>query len=206
MIITYYGISCFKIQSGEVVLAIDPFSKETGLTPPRFQAHIALVSEQSPLHAHTETLSGSPFVIATPGEYELRGIVIEGIRADNHTLFILEWEGLRLCHLGALSDKNLPDATREQIGTPDILFLPIGGGGALDMEEAIAVMNQIEPRIVIPMYYAMPGFKALPLEKPDAFLKEVGSTAKPEEKVTIKKKDVPQEETMIKVLSPTASK
>lgn len=206
MVITYYGLSCFKIQSGSVVLAIDPFSKESDLTPPRFEADVALSTRNHPLHANMESLAGNPFVIQQPGEYETKGIMIEGIAMDERVLYILEWEGLRLCHVGSLSEKNLSDEIREHIDTPDILFLPVGAGGALDAEEAVHVMNTIEPRIVVPMYYAIPGFKALPLQPLEKFLKEVGVSPHTEEKLTIKKKDVPSEETRIMPLMPLAGK
>ncbi len=206
MVITYYGISCFKIQSGDTVLAVDPFSKESGLTPPRFQADVVLSTRRHPLHNNVEVLTGTPFIVRNPGEYETKGVMIEGAAVGEHVLYILEWEGLRLCHMGSLSEKNIPDDMREKIDSPDILFLPVGAGGALDAEEAVHVMNLIEPRIVIPMYYAIPGLKALPLEKAEKFLKEVGVAPRPEEKCTIKKKDVPTEETKVVMLSPLSSK
>lgn len=205
MVITYYGVTCFKIQAGETVLAIDPYTKEAGLTPPRFQADIVLSTRNHPLSNNTDALAGNPFVVTSPGEYETKDISIEGIAAGNHAIYIVEWEGIRLCHLGALDEKQLPDATQERIGTPDILFVPVGDANALDAEEAVHVINLIEPRIAIPMYYAFPGFSALPLHNVDAFLKEIGSASAAEEKLTLKKKDVPQDEMKIAVLKPMAS-
>jgi len=202
MVITYYGVTCFKLQAGEIVLAIDPYTKEVGLTPPRFQTDIVLATRDHPLSNNTGALAGNPFIITSPGEYEIKGISIEGIAAGAHTIYIIEWEGIRLCHLGALDEKQLPDATRERIGTPDILFVPVGGANALDAEEAVHMINLIEPRIVVPMYYAFPGFSALPLHNVDAFLKEIGSSSVAEEKLTLKKKDVPQEEMKVTVLKP----
>lgn len=205
MVITYYGVTCFKIQSGETVLAIDPYTKEAGLTPPRFQTDIALVTRNHPLSCNTDALAGSPFTVTSPGEYETKGVSIEGIAAGARTIYVIEWEGIRLCHLGALDEKQLSNATREHIGTPDILFVPVGGVNALDAEEAVHMINLIEPRIAIPMYYAFPGFSALGLHNVDAFLKEIGSASATEEKLTLKKKDVPQDEMKIAVLKPLAS-
>jgi L-ascorbate metabolism protein UlaG (beta-lactamase superfamily) len=206
MIITYYGITCFKIQSGDTILAIDPYNKESGLTPPRFQADIVVSTRPDPLFANTEALTGNPFIITSSGEYEIKNISIEGIAAWDYTLYVMDWEGIRLCHLGALSEKNIPDAIREHIGTVDILFLPVGSGNALDAEGAVHVMNSIDPRIVIPTYFSFPRFTAIPLDPVDAFLKEVGSAPKSEDKFTIKKKEIPQDETKIILLNPVAGK
>ena len=202
MIITYYGVTCFKIQSGDVVLAIDPYSKEAGLTPPRFETDIVLSTRNNPMSNNTSALAGNPFTVTSPGEYETKAIGVEGVAAGDHTIYIIEWEGMRLCHVGALNEKELPDETRERIGTPDILFVPVGGGSAIDAEEAVHLINAIEPRIVVPMHYAFPGFSALPLGAVDAFLKEIGSSPAPEERLTLKKKDVPQEEMKVVVLKP----
>ena len=207
MIITYYGLTCFKLQSGETVAAFDPFSKESGLTPPRFQTHIALVTKpESPYHNNTEALTVTNLVITTPGEYETCGIVVEGAAANGSIIYTLEWEGLRICHLGAVGLETLPDTVRESIGIPDILFVPVGNGGALDAEAAATIVNQLEPRIVIPTYYKFSGLRSPSLEQPDAFLKEFGEYEKLDEKFTIKKKDVPQEKTMFVLLRPLAEK
>ncbi|PJE64515.1 MAG: hypothetical protein COU90_01585 [Candidatus Ryanbacteria bacterium CG10_big_fil_rev_8_21_14_0_10_43_42] len=192
MIITYYGVTCFKIQSGDTVLAIDPFSKETGLTPPRFQADVALTTKANAAHNTMDTLTGNPFLITDPGEYEVKGITIEGMAGELATLYTIEWEGMRLCHLGPIGTAKLSDEIRAFIGTPDVLFVPVGGSNSITASEAATIVTQIEPRIIIPMYYALPGL-SLPLDAPDAFIKEFGEGTKPEEKFTFKIKDLPTE-------------
>ena len=93
--------------------------------------------------------------------------------------------------MGKFTEKELGSEIQEEIGTPDILFIPVGGGNVIDEEKAVKIINQIEPRIVIPMHY----------KKPDDFLKEIGEKVQPEEKLTIKKKDLPSaEDTKVVVL------
>lgn len=187
MVITYYGISCFKVQSGDTVLAIEPFLKESGLTPPRFEAH-AVISETS----HPNYSDDKVFQITGPGEYEFKGIYVKGIWVSpKNTVYVVGWEGMKLAYMGKFAEKELKSEIQEQIGTPDILFIPVGGDGTIDSEKAVKIINQIEPRIVIPMNY----------KKPDEFLKEIGEKISPEEKLTIKKKDLPTaEDTRVVVL------
>ncbi|MEK7559699.1 MAG: MBL fold metallo-hydrolase [Patescibacteria group bacterium] len=187
MVITYYGLSCFKVSSGDTVFAIEPFLKESGLTPPRFEAHAVIASSPHPNYPEEKV-----FQITGPGEYEFKGIYVKGIKADSkNTIYIIIWEDMRLAHMGNFSQKELSSEIQEQIGTPDILFIPVGGGATIDSEEAVKIINQIEPRIVIPMNY----------KKVDEFLKEMGEKAVPEEKLTIKKKDLPSaEDTKVIVL------
>ena len=204
--ITYYGLSCFKIQSGDTVLAVDPFSKESGLTPPRFEAQAVLSTHDHENHNNMETLASKDdrvFKITGSGEYEFRGIVIRGIdsfhdakggkQKGKNTIYIIEWEGMRLAHLGDYGEEALRSETQEALGTPDIMFLPVGGGDTIDGEAAAKLVNEIEPRVIIPMHYKISGLK-VKLDGVEVFMKEMGEKAEPEEKFTIKKSGLPNAE------------
>ncbi|TSC53784.1 MAG: hypothetical protein LiPW39_73 [Parcubacteria group bacterium LiPW_39] len=210
MVITWYGQSCFKIQSGETAVFTDPFSKEIGLAPPRGQANIVTVSHQHLDHNNYESLSGEPLMVDGPGEYESKGVNIKGILSyhDNHegrergtnTIYIIEIEGVKICHLGDLGQKKLTDEQLEELNEVDILMMPVGGVYTLDGEEAVDIINQIEPRMVIPMHYKIPGL-ASKIEGVEGFLKEMGAGKKEAvDKLTLKKKDLPPEETEVVVM------
>ena len=213
MVITYYGLSCFKIQSGDTAIAVDPFSKECGLAPPRFEAVAVLSTHDHENHNNIESLANkndSLFKITGPGEYEFRGILVRGIESfhDNkngktkgkNTIYIIEWEGMRLAHMGDYGEETLRSEIQEALGTPDILFLPVGGGDTIDGEVAAKFVNKVEPRIIIPMHYKVAGLKAK-LDGVEVFMKEMGEKAEPEEKLTIKKNALPAaEESRIVIL------
>ncbi|KKT28222.1 MAG: hypothetical protein UW15_C0034G0006 [Parcubacteria group bacterium GW2011_GWC1_44_10] len=223
MVITYYGLSCFKIQSGDTVLAIDPFSKESGLTPPRFGADAVLVSHEHENHNNIDALTvkdgeaslnsarqGGVFKVTGPGEYEFKGILVRGTESfhdskngkqkGKNTIYIIEWDGMRLAHLGDYGEEILRSEVQEALGTPDIMFLPVGGMDTIDGEAAAKLANQIEPRIIIPMHYKISGLKAK-LDGVEVFMKEMGEKAEAEEKFTIKKNGLPAaEESRIVIL------
>lgn len=216
MIITWYGHSCFKIEARGVTLAVDPFSKAIGLTPPRFHADIVLVSHSHPDHANAATIHGSPQIISGPGEYEIRGILIQGIPTfhDAHrgqdrgpnTVFRIAADSITIAHLGDFGESNLRPETAEALGDVDILLIPIGGKpSTIDAKTAAAISAQIEPGIVIPIHYKIPGLKAS-LAGLEPFLKELG--VKPPEslpKLTVKKKDLEVRRTNVVILTPAAS-
>jgi L-ascorbate metabolism protein UlaG (beta-lactamase superfamily) len=210
MTTTWYGQACFKIQSGDTVIAIDPFAKEIGLTPPRFQAHLALVTHDHYDHNNVSSLGGEPFTITSPGEYEVRGVYVRGIETYHdasggkerglNTVYTIDVEGIRIAHLGDFGEAELRNETLEQLGDVTVLMLPVGGTYTIDAGVAVKIVNSVEPRYVIPMHYKIPGIKAN-LASVDAFLKEVGATkVQPQDKFILKKKDIGSEDKQTEVI------
>lgn len=193
MVISFYGESCFKIQSGDLTILTDPFDQKTGLSLPRFK-HDAVIKTISSFPP--EKIITSEVQLLGPGEYNFsdvnaRGFFLEKESSQNFikTIYSLEIEGVRILLFGHLSD--LPDPSiMERIGDVDILFIPAGGKPFIDQKSAKKIIKQIQPKMVIPTLYKIPGLKRQ-AEDLKIFLEEVnhGKTA-PQEKLTIKKKDL----------------
>lgn len=210
MIITYHGASCFKVQFGETVLAFNPISKQsTRYKPTRFKADIALVSAVHPDCSGVEQVrqgDHDPFVIRGPGEYEVRGVTVQGFLSSSeydgekrhNTIYTIEFEGMTLCFLGILGEREISQQAMEAIEDIDILFVPIGGNGALDASGAYKLAVSLEPRVIIPMLYDHTSAQQGGLQR---FLDEGGvKTAEAQEKLTVKQKDVAGMEGEIVVL------
>ncbi len=192
-------------------MAIDPFDETTGLKVSSMTADILLITHDHHDHNNKKAIKGSPFLIEGPGEYEVKEIFVQGIpsfhdetegkQRGQNTIYVIEAEEMRFCHLGDFGQKELTEDQLEQIGDIDILMIPVGGEFTLDAKGATHVISQIEPRIVIPMHYLIPNLK-VKIEGVDKFLKEIGKKSiVPQEKLLIKKKDLPQE-TQVVVLTP----
>lgn len=198
MVITYYGASCFKVQAGEAVLAFDPPSRESDFKSPRFAADAVFISNENKDSNGRDSLSGKeadkgPIVVDGPGEYEIRGIYIRGIKSSGspaqgiNTIYRMKFEDIIICHLGGFAEKKLAPEIKEAVGSVDVLFAPVSSG---------EVANQLEPKIVIPMNYRNAG----EIKK---FASEFGNGAsKPIDKLTIKKKDLTDEGIKITILDP----
>ncbi len=206
MIITWFGQSCFRIEGREIRVLVDPFSKEIGLRPPRINDGIVLVTHDHDDHNNAPERSVETFVIHGPGEYERAGVQIVGITSfhDNelgakrglNTLYVFKVDGIRLCHLGDIGQQELSDEQITLIGAVDILMIPVGGLYTIDGKTAVAIVKQIEPKIIIPMHYKLPGLK-YDLQGPQAFLKELGLKPIEVETLKIQEKSLPQEEMQV---------
>jgi len=212
MYITWLGQSCFKLQdkigSDGVTLVTDPYSDDIGLKMPRFEADIVTVSHSHHDHNNIGALRGNPFIIDTAGEYETRGVFVEGVEAwhdaaegkerGKNIIYRIEMEDISITHLGDLG--HILDAKQlEKLEGTDILLIPVGGKYTINAAKAVEVISQIEPRIIIPMHYKVPGLK-IDLDGAEKFIKELGLKPRQEEKLKISKKDLPQEEMELVVL------
>lgn len=181
-------------------MVVDPFSKETGLTPPRFRADLVLVTHDHYDHSNAESLTGTPFIIKDPGEYEVKGVYVKGIQTFHdkskgkergvNTIYQIKLEDMSILHMGDFGEGTVGGETLDEFDDVDILMIPVGGKYTIDGEEAAKVVKEIEPKVVIPMHYKITGLK-LGLDGVETFLKEMGaSKIKGEDKLTIKKKDL----------------
>jgi L-ascorbate metabolism protein UlaG (beta-lactamase superfamily) len=202
MNIQYYGHSCFKITTKpagrgqeDVAIFLDPFDKSVGLRPPQGQADVVLVSHDHPDHNNAGALKGEPQVIDIPGEYSVRGVNVVGVPSWHNeekfpnTIFILESEDLRICHLGDLG-VDLDEKQLEEIDGVDVLMVPVAGKYAMSPKKIVEIVKKIEPAIVIPMHYKING-TILDIKDEKPFCNEIGNC--PREKISklnIKKKDL----------------
>lgn len=199
MTISWYGEACFLLESGGVRILIEPPQKESGINPPRLKSDVLIYSHEVPASASEET-----FVIDSPGEYEIKGANIKGIANPStgsgqvNIIYNIEMDNIKISHLG-YANKKLDNEKLAELDDPDIVLVPVGGGDILDAEEAMNVINQLEPSIAIPMLYEVRGLK-IKRSSLSMFLKESEAKQSPQPKLSIKKKDLTEEETRIVIL------
>lgn len=184
MEITWYGHACFRLKDRTTSVVTDPYDKTLGLPLPRPKADIVTISHDVPHHNHTDGLKGEFKVIAGPGEYEIGGIFITGIhlaspkksddKVAQNNIYVIYIEDIAVCHLGDLS--HVPTQNQvEDLGSIEVLMVPVGGQNTLNAAQAAEVISLIEPYIVIPMHYYLPDL-TVKLDPVDKFLKEMGVT------------------------------
>ena len=185
MVITHHGAGCFKISQGDLSLIFKPQSK--------ISADITLFTT-----GRSEVSEKSGFVIDGPGEYETKNVFIKGFPSEGpakkiNTIYLISFEGMNLCFLGALASATLSNEILEAIEDIDILFVPIGGSAVLDATSAYKLAVSLEPSVIIPMYYTKSTLHQ--------FIKEGGEArVEPLDKFVVKKKDLEGKTSEIVVL------
>ena len=203
MIITYQGLESFRISHGDLVLAINPVSKDSKHKSKSFGADVTLITTNHPdMNGADQTSRGDKesFIINGPGEYEVKDVFVKGFLSETeyqgtklNTVYLATFEGMNLCFLGALSNPALSSETLETLENVDILFTPVDGDGVLSAEQAYKLAVSLEPAIIIPMHYSEATLKQ--------FLKEGGGEKSDTlDKLVIKKKDLEDRKSDIIVL------
>ncbi|KKQ65787.1 MAG: Zn-dependent hydrolase of the beta-lactamase fold-like protein [Candidatus Daviesbacteria bacterium GW2011_GWA2_38_24] len=204
MDIYFLGAASFRLKGKTATIIIDPFDPDyTGLKLPKdLNADTVLATHSHQDHNNLSVVTGEPVKITGPGEYEVKGVAIEGVASfhdkqqgaerGRNTIYHISMDGLNIVHLGDLGHTLTQDQI-QQIGITDILLVPVGGIYTIDATEATEVVSQLEPKVIIPMHYQLPEMK-YELEPLENFLKEMGKEdIEPVGKLSITKDKLPDE-------------
>ncbi|MEI8223552.1 MAG: MBL fold metallo-hydrolase [bacterium] len=208
MIITHHGKQFFKLQTGDFVIALNPISKESKFKTNGFGANIAMITTDYVDYNGAELVDyagKTPFVIKSPGEYEVSDIMIQGFISKGtdgktdliNSIYYFEFDGIKILYLGAMYQSELSVEVRQSIGDVDMLFVPIGGKTVLSPEAAHKIAVSFGPKVIIPMDYGADQEK----DALKSFLKESGAEkVSPLDKLTVKSKDLSGKEQEVMVI------
>ncbi|AEE92559.1 Zn-dependent hydrolase [Tepidanaerobacter acetatoxydans Re1] len=183
MKIRWFGHSCFLLESKDgTKIVTDPFDGSVGYKIPMVEADIVTVSHDHYDHNYVEGIQGDPEVVKSTGECAISGISIKGIPAFHdeakgakrgpNIIYTFEIDGIRVCHVGDLG--HLLSKTQiEEIGDVDVIMIPVGGTFTLDADGAAALIEQLSPKITIPMHFRTPAV-SMPIDPVDKFVEKMG--------------------------------
>ncbi len=207
MLIKWHGHSCFEFaDENELVLVTDPHDgKSIGIKQPVAIANIVTMSHDHFDHNAERVIQGNDKKLVTgSGNKTVKGISIKGVdsfhdeekgaKRGENVMYNFEMEGLKICHLGDLGEL-LDEKQVSQIGEVDILFIPVGGTFTLDAEGAWKVINEIKPRVVVPMHFRVGGL-SLSIAPVDGFLELADSEliVKVGNEIELTKDDLPEKQ------------
>ncbi len=211
MKIKWLGHASFLITSDSGVRIItDPYGPDDRLRYGEINeaAEIATVSHEHFDHGNVAAIKGDPQVVK--GDAEVKGITFKGIATfhdatggserGKNTILCFEVDGVKVCHFGDLGHE-LTAAQVMQIGAVDVALLPVGGFYTIDASVASRVVEQLKPRVVIPMHFKNDKC-AFPIAGVEEFLRGKKDVKQPgTSEVEFKARKLP-EATQIIVLKP----
>ena len=173
MQLEWYGQSAFRLTDGERTVFIDPFDDLSALRgrglrwdyPPitGVSADLVLVTHDHLDHNGVGAIGGEPAVLRIAGTHEspvgeVVGIASEhddaaGTQRGPNTLFVFSLGGMRVAHLGDLGQTALREAQLAALGRVELLLTPVGGGPTIGAEQAAAIAEAVEAKLVVPAHY-----------------------------------------------------
>lgn len=207
MEITWHGLSCFRLKERNLAAVVtDPYDASLGLPPLKLRGDVVTISHHAHGHNYEDAVSGYQFALTGPGEYEIGGVFITGIATAHeatttqNVLFLFDFDGLKVAHLGDMS--KVPSQTQiEALEMVNVLLVPVGGGNSLNAAQAAELVSMLEPNIVVPMHYQLPGLQ-LELDGVERFLNEMGVTEPTEESTLRLSGSTFNDQTEIVILTP----
>ena len=185
MLISYHGHSEFMLEGKYgFSLLTDPFDAHVGYPMEEVRADIVTCSHGHGDHAFTEKVTGNPVIIQEAGVWQAGPDVkitaipsfhdeVQGAKRGNNLIMKIETEGLSIAHLGDLGTPLSPEQ-KEALGEIDLLFLPVGGFYTIDAGTAYEIVQNLKPRIVIPMHYKTKVNADWPIAEAKDFLQLMG--------------------------------
>lgn len=180
MKLTWYGHSCFKLETNEGAVVFDPYEPDyvPGLELPRLEAELCLCSHGHGDHNYAAgvRLSGRECTVKVtkiPSFHDDK----QGRLRGKNTIHIVETQGKRIAHMGDLGHRLSPQQLAA-LGHIDLMLLPIGGYYTINAATAWEVVQQAKPEAVVPMHYRGKGFGFDVIDTVDSFAALAGN-AKP---------------------------
>ncbi len=214
MDITWLGHACFRLHADGLAVLTDPYPQSLGFRPDTRPAAVVTVSNSHPNHSCWQDVAGEPKVFDSPGEYEYSGISIRGVMTplspdepvaeqmeQRNVAYSIELDGVSVCHLGDIS-RPLTTRQVEELAPVDVLLVPTGGGCTLDLDQVLQTMQDLEPKIVIPMHHGNHA-KGTALQDVEAFLRRMGlSEVQSQPRLVATRSNLPQD-MKVTLLSPS---
>lgn len=173
MKITWYAHACFRLEGSGLSIVTDPYTPEQAGPPPVTEPADVVVMSSALDSAHScwRMVPGSPRVvnaleaverpIALGGSVEVVGIpASEGSdRPDDpkaNALYTLTLDGVRLCHMGDVGTPLDEQQLAPLRGRVDVLLALAGAGLTIALPDLDRAIDEIAPRVVVPMHYRTP--------------------------------------------------
>ena len=155
--IKYVGHACFKLTYHGTEIVLDPY--EDGFVeefaPVREDAHYVFCSHDHYDHNHVAAVSLHPVTAGTPftvDQLEIPHDDAGGSKRGMNTIRIFTFGDIKIAHMGD-AGRVLTQEEAARLAGLDCILIPVGGFYTIDAKEAKFIIEQTNPRVVVPMHY-----------------------------------------------------
>jgi L-ascorbate metabolism protein UlaG (beta-lactamase superfamily) len=174
--VTWYGHACFRLEGDGVAVVTDPYTPENaGLQAIADPADVVVMSSAlDEAHSCAAQVPGQPAVlnaldaVGRPTEIA-DGVVVEAFAASEgadrpddpkaNALYRFELGGVAVCHMGDIGTPLSEEHVSRLRGRVDVLFALAGGGLTIALPDLDDAIEEIRPRLIIPMHFAIPSLR-----------------------------------------------
>jgi L-ascorbate metabolism protein UlaG (beta-lactamase superfamily) len=203
MEIEYKGANCITITTKKASIVVDPKLSRVGLKDVTPKGAVVIATQADLLVSGEDAI-----VVDRPGEYEIQDISVVGAPAERmidhdkslqNTIYRLTVNDVTFAILGHTA-VPLTEEQLETIGVVDVAVVPVGGNGyTLDAHQAVSVVRQLDPKVVIPTHFADSKITyEVPQMDLESFTKELGAP-QTEQTTKWKAKALPETLTLIEL-------
>ena len=200
MDMVWLGHASFRLHSQGMVVVTDPYPESLGLRSDGRAAAIVTISNTHPNHSADDTVPGEPRVFRAPGEYEFNDVMVRGVMTPlpdgvphehRNVAYTIEMDGISVCHLGDLS-RPLTTRQLEELKPVDVALVPAGGHCTLTLDQALQTIQDLEPKIVVPMHFGH-GQEGVELDAVEPFLRRLGleNETQPQARLVVSQGNLP---------------
>ena len=210
MDITWLGNGCFQLRDNELIAITNPFPSTIGLEIGSLEASVVTISNNSEQHNSPDLIKGEPSVFNSAGEYEYNGIGVQGVMTTllegqsfekRNIAYNILISGIHILHLGDIAAPLTP-AQIDELLPCDILLTPIGSSNTLELDDIMQTIQDLDPNIIIPMQYNVPGSTINDVEL-EPFLNKLGKNeVTPQNRLTLSKSNVENSSMELNILHP----
>lgn len=213
MILEYMGHSCFKLTLADgTTIVMDPYGTFYNYPKRSLQADICTISHHHHDHEGISLLTGDPIIVDSAGTHIPKaGVIIQGIptyhdelkgqKRGSNLAFLIEADDLRIAHLGDLGHRLNPDQTAA-LQDLDLLLIPVGGFYTIDAPTAIGIMEDLSPKVTIPMHYKTKAAPDMPITPVGDFLDLLRVSPEPMALIRITAQDISQRPSVVLMTTP----
>jgi L-ascorbate metabolism protein UlaG (beta-lactamase superfamily) len=206
--VTWHGHACFTVEdSVGRRFFIDPFDETVGYKLVWNDPDAVLITDDHFDHNALRRTGRNYGVVASTGVHTVAEIEVSGYAADHDDqegrklgptrFYVWEMGGLRFAHLGGIGQTKLRPDQKEALRDIDVLFIPVGGVVTVDGPQAAALVEEIKPKIAVPMQYGNEKVRAFVLGPVDPFLDEFDDVFDlPDDSFQVRKASLPETTTI----------